>query len=613
MQINLFLLRFVIFFILIGLSLLNISMFLTSAQQATAQTSTTTSLQSTHVFLTDRSTRTSQSYDGPRTVKSTIPYQLIENPNKKSTWQNVALAPNTVPNNLHTNRNNNCTTLNATSSSKAPGELLLSSNSTFDLPIGGNTYPITYNITGNDNELKNITAHKDNATLILIINSTKDGKLTIDLPRDLIDSKKQGNKDNPYEVTESSLTKISCNEIKSTQQSRTLSIDFYKGIVQIAITGTNIFPSEETPPVAVLGEAEQMVNESLPVILNGSGSYDPDHEQLTFAWKQTAGPIVMLKGDNTSRAAFTAPIVANDTKMSFNLRVKDTAGLSDNANESVIVKHTAQPPPSSSPPAAINATSAFHTIFDSKLPYFFIAVIASAMVIPLAIDMIFAYIKKPKQSTDRENTAGGVVGMPGLYRTLMTFGVILLVGTILFYILTLITLNIGNLMNPALQSLIDVFKNLATILGTALATIIAFYFGMRGSETAAEKAAVTAAATASATKSSTEDKTPPAVLDTSPGNDDNEVPVSSLVTASFSKRMNPSTIDTNTFIVRKDGTTNNIPGTVHLSPDGKTAIFRSQESFSPNTKYVAIIDIAVKDEAGNALASTKTWSFKTKE
>jgi len=600
-------------------------MFLTSAQQATAQTSTTTSLQSTHVLLTDRSTQTSQSYAGPRTVNSTIPYQLIKTSNKNIIWQNVALAPNTVPSNaissskaaaggllLHTNSSNNCTTLNATSSSKAAGELL-SSNSTFDLTIGGNTYPITYNIIGNDNELKNITAQKDNATLILTINSTKDGKLTIDLPRDLIDSKKQGNKDNPYQVTESGRTKISCNEIKSTQQSRTLSIDFYKGIVQIAITGTNIFPSEETPPVAVLGEAEQMVNESLPVILNGSESYDPDHEQLTYAWKQTAGPIVMLKGDNTSRAAFTAPIVANDTKMSFNLRVKDTAGLSDNANESVIVNHIARPPPSSSPSAGVNATSAFHTIFDSKLPYFFIAVIASAMVIPLAIDMIFAYIKKPKQDNDRENTAGGVVGMPGLYRTLMTFGVILLVGTILFYILTLITLNIGSLMNPALQSLIDVFKNLATILGTALATIIAFYFGMRGSETAAEKAAVTAAAAAAVTKSSTEDKTPPAVLDTSPGNDDNEVPVSSLITASFSKRMNASTINTNTFIVRKDGTTSNIPGTVHLSPDGKTAIFRSQESFSPNTKYVAIIDIAVKDEAGNALASTKTWSFKTTE
>lgn len=79
-------------------------------------------------------------------MDSTIPFQLIKTPNKKSILQNVALAPKSMDN-------------NATSSSKA-AELLLHTNSTFDLPIGGKTYPITYNITGNDNKLKNITAQK---------------------------------------------------------------------------------------------------------------------------------------------------------------------------------------------------------------------------------------------------------------------------------------------------------------------------------------------------------------------------------------------------------------------------------------------------------------------
>ena len=69
----------------------------------------------------------------------------------------------------------------------------------------------------------------------------------------------------------------------------------------------------------------------------------------------------------------------------------------------------------------------------------------------------------------------------------MTFGVILLVGAILFFILMLITLNVGTVMSPIVQTLADVFKNLATILGTALATIIAFYFGMRGLEVRYEK------------------------------------------------------------------------------------------------------------------------------
>src|SRR5215208_2538963 len=81
---------------------------------------------------------------------------------------------------------------------------------------------------------------------------------------------------------------------------------------------------------------------------------------------------------------------------------------------------------------------------------------------------------------------------------------------IVFYLLALITLNINNSTSPVLQSLIDILKSLGTILGTALATIIAFYFGMRGAESATEKAAA-----ASATKPSSE-KVPPKVLNTMP-------------------------------------------------------------------------------------------------
>ena len=225
------------------------------------------------------------------------------------------------------------------------------------------------------------------------------------------------------------------------------------------------------------------------------------------------------------------------------------------------------------------------------------------MVIPLVIDMILAYRER-----SREN-ASSVVGIPGLYRTLMTFGVILLVGTVLFYILFLITVNINNSTNPTLQSLIDVFKNLATILGTALASIIAFYFGMKGKEEASDKAAV--AAVAAVTKATAEDKAPPAVIDTFPGDGASDVSLNSLVSVSFSKRMDSSTINTDTFTVKEDGITTNIPGTVHSSPDSKSFIFRAEQNFSLDTKYLAIIDKTVKDEAGNALVSAKMWTFKT--
>jgi Bacterial Ig-like domain len=523
-----------------------------------------------------------------------------------ATWKNVAMGSNSVHNSaldfpkftgsLLTRNSTNCTTTAATALRNI-AELPFNT----DIAIGGKNYTIAYDITGNGNRLNSTAAQTGVATLLVNITSLNNGNLTIDLPRKVIDSKTQGHNDTHYVVSEGGRSNIRCIEIKNTQQSRILAIDFVKGIVQIAITGTGIFPSNDTAPIAIVAKAPLVVNESSLVILNGSGSYDPDREPITFTWRQTSGPDVGLKVSNASIATFTAPKVSNDTKMSFNLGVKDKADLANNATETVLVRHIARPPLTPTP-TGVNATAAFHTIVDSGVPYYFLAIIATAMVIPLGIDMILAYRKK-----SRENSTS-VVGMPGLYRTLMTFGVILLVGTILFYILILITVNINSI-NPTLQSLIDVFKNLATILGTALASIIAFYFGMKGSEIASDKAAQ--AATASLAKTTAGDKTPPTVLDTSPHDGSRDIPVDSLVTASFNKRIDTSTINVDTFTVKEDGTTINIAGTVHLSPDGKTAIFRANQVFSTNTKYVATIDIAIKDEAGNRWASTKEWSFIT--
>jgi hypothetical protein len=250
---------------------------------------------------------------------------------------------------------------------------------------------------------------------------------------------------------------------------------------------------------------------------------------------------------------------------------------------------------------AVNSTTVINSIFNSNLPVLFIIVIFLIIIIPLVFDMYLAYRKKPKDSTEKENNQ--VVGMPGLYRSLMTFGIIVLVGTVIFYLLALITLNINNSTSPVLQSLIDILKSLGTILGTALATIIAFYFGMRGAESATEKAA---AATKQASK-----KVPPKVLNTIPADGATEVPVTSLVSATFSEPMSSPTINANTFTVKKEDETSPITGILSLSSDGKTAIFDSTQDFSPNTKYVAAIDIGAEDLAGNALVSAKRWSFTT--
>ena len=122
--------------------------------------------------------------------------------------------------------------------------------------------------------------------------------MTIDLPRNVIDSKIQGNNYTHYVVSEGGRSNIHCVEIKSTQQSRMLAIDFVKGMGQIAITGTNIFPSNNTAPAVMVPKVPLIVNESSLVLLNGSGSHDPDGKPITFEWRQTSGPNIELKSGN---------------------------------------------------------------------------------------------------------------------------------------------------------------------------------------------------------------------------------------------------------------------------------------------------------------------------
>jgi Bacterial Ig-like domain len=297
-----------------------------------------------------------------------------------------------------------------------------------------------------------------------------------------------------------------------------------------------------------------------------------------------------------------------------------TAALTNatNAFQGVVSNPPAQtplPPNTSTNASTVNATTVISSIFENNLPAVFIIVIASIIGVPLVLDIILAYRRKPPTvSTGGENSSNQVVGMPDLYRSLMTFGIIVLVGTVIFYLLALITLNINDSTSPALQSLIDVLKSLGTILGTALATIIAFYFGTRATESATEKAtaAVTKGAAAAAAAAAADEEEPPKVLNTIPADGATQVPITSLISATFSEPMSSPTINENTFTLRRaDDQSTLIKGAFSLSPDSKTAIFDPDQDLSPNTKYIAEIGTGAKDLAGNALASTKRWSFIT--
>lgn len=99
----------------------------------------------------------------------------------------------------------------------------------------------------------------------------------------------------------------------------------------------------------------------------------------------------------------------------------------------------------------------------------------------------------------------------------------------------------------------------------------------------------------------------PQVGSTSPIHLTTAVARNAPITASFSKAMDPATLDGTTFMLRT-GTTI-LSATVTYS--GTTALLTPAITLAPNTNYTASVSTRATDLQGRALAATKTWSFTT--
>lgn len=111
-------------------------------------------------------------------------------------------------------------------------------NNMTNLKIEGNSYPIKYNNT--NAKVVSIVPQKEASKLVVTIEPTKDGKLTIELPRQLIDYKIAGSKDGNYIVTINGKQVSTFKEISNTPSSRTLEIAFGGEDRTIEITGTEM-------------------------------------------------------------------------------------------------------------------------------------------------------------------------------------------------------------------------------------------------------------------------------------------------------------------------------------------------------------------------------------
>jgi hypothetical protein len=77
-------------------------------------------------------------------------------------------------------------------------------------------------------------------------------------------------------------------------------------------------------PVADAGD-DQSVYIHIPtqIILDGSGSYDPDGDSLQYVWVQKAGTSVTLNNHTMVNPSFTISRPANDVTLTFELSVND--------------------------------------------------------------------------------------------------------------------------------------------------------------------------------------------------------------------------------------------------------------------------------------------------
>ena len=119
-------------------------------------------------------------------------------------------------------------------------------------PTSQQTFGVNYTITGGT--VKDMTIDAPSFSLIVSINSTTDGTITLQIPRSLVDAKTNSGQDDAFIIlvdgAECNLQSPCLQSESSNSNYRNLTIQFYQGDQDIEIIGTQVVP--EFGPIAAL-------------------------------------------------------------------------------------------------------------------------------------------------------------------------------------------------------------------------------------------------------------------------------------------------------------------------------------------------------------------------
>lgn len=132
--------------------------------------------------------------------------------------------------------------------------------------------------------------------------------------------------------------------VGSQGEALTFQLTVSDGLLNSTSTVSILVENVNHPPVANAG-GNQTRNEGSFIGLDGSGSSDPDGDQLGYQWSQVSGPPVLLQDANSPIAEFEAPLVGpGGETLAFQLVVSDGILYSEPAFTRVSILNVNDPP-----------------------------------------------------------------------------------------------------------------------------------------------------------------------------------------------------------------------------------------------------------------------------